>query len=371
MTDKLSIIQFTPGENPIIIPPGENVIMTSRYKAAVIGCGARSSMHIKAYEHIDKGQVMACCDIEKTKADERAEEFGIKAYYDAAEMIERERPDMIHITTPPTARVDLLSIASENGVPACTVEKPLATGVEDWRQLQELEKQSATKIAVCHQFRWHEDFRKCQDALNTGRLGDVLLIDISAGMNVSGQGTHVLNYGFSLNRESPITDVFAAASGVEGMTGYHPGPDSTAGYLKYKNGVRGLWNNGPTSPRCGDPATDYQHVRLAAYATRGRVLWEEFGKWEIVGPDEARSGTFGGSETWVEANLRAQAAFHNAVFDWIEDDSFLPGTNLRQSLHEWEVILALYSSALERRPIALETHNPPVDLFDRLKSALT
>ena len=344
--------------------------MADQYKVAVIGCGGRSSMHISAYQFIDRGRVVACCDIEKAKADERAAEFDIKAYYDAAEMIIREKPDLIHITTQPTARVNLLSLASENAVPACTVEKPLATGVVDWHELQALERSGGTKIAVCHQFRWHETLKKCQDALKSGGLGDVLFLDISAGMNVSGQGTHVLNYGFSLNGESPVTDVFAAASGGEGMTGYHPGPDSTSGYLKYHNGVRGLWNNGPTSPRCGDSTTDYQHVRLAAYAERGRVLWEEFGKWEIVGPDGTQTGTFGGSEAWVDGNLRAQAEFHNAMFDWIEDDASIPGTNLKQSLHEWEVILALYLSALDRTPVSLDTFDPPEDLFDRLKSAL-
>ena len=344
--------------------------MAEQYNVAVIGCGGRSSMHIEAYEHIERGRVTACCDIDKPKADERAAEFGIEAYSDAAEMIAKEKPDLIHITTPPTARVNLLSLASENRVPACTVEKPLATGVADWRELQALGRNTATKIAVCHQFRWHEDFVKCQDALKSGELGKVIFLDISAGMNVSGQGTHVLNYGFSLNGESPITDVFAAASGVEGMTGYHPGPDNTAGYLSYKNGVRGLWNNGPTSPRCGDPATDYQHVRLAAYAERGRILWEEFGKWEIVGPKGTQSGDFGGSDTWRDANLRAQAAFHNAMFDWMEDDAKVAGTHLEQSLHEWEAILALYSSALDRKPIALEGFTPPVDLFDRLKATL-
>lgn len=344
--------------------------MDGKYKVAVIGCGKRGSMHIDAYQHIGRGQVVACCDIAKEMADERAAEFGIKPYYDAGEMIIQEKPDLIHITTPPTARVNLLTLAAENGVPACTVEKPLATGVKDWRELQALEGKAETKIAVCHQFRWHVDFMKCQDALKRGELGKVLFLDISAGMNVSGQGTHVLNYGFSLNGESPVTEVFATAHGDEGMTGYHPGPDTTVGYLKYENGVRGLWNNGETAPMCGDPETTYQHVRLAAYAERGRVLWEEFGKWEIVGTGIDDSGDFGGRETWMDNNLRAQATFHNAMFDWMEDGKKVPGTNLRQSLHEWEVILALYLSALERRPISLSTFDPPVDLFNRLKAAL-
>ena len=134
--------------------------------------------------------------------------------------------------------------------------------------------------------------------------------------------------------------------------------------------VRGLWNSGSTAPRCGDTETDYQQVRLAAYPGRGRVLWEEFGKWEIVGPGRNESGTFAGSDAWVENNLKAQAAFHNAMFDCVEDDAKVPGTNFRHSLHEWEATLALYLSALERRPVDLRDFDPPVGLFDRLTAAL-
>ena len=49
--------------------------MAKQYKVALIGCGARSSMHINAYQFLDRGQVVACCDIDREKADERAEEF--------------------------------------------------------------------------------------------------------------------------------------------------------------------------------------------------------------------------------------------------------------------------------------------------------
>ena len=327
-------------------------------------------MHTRAYDHITRGEVIACCDIIEERADKLAGETGATPYVDSEEMIAREKPELIHIATPPTVRANLLKIAADGGVPACTVEKPLATGVEDWHELQAIEKSGKTKIAVCHQFRWHEQFVKCQEALTSGELGEVLFLDISAGMNISGQGTHVLNYGFSLNNESPVVRVFGAAFGAEGMAGYHPGPDTTAGYLLYKNGVRGFWNNGSTAPQCGDPNTEYQHVRLAAYAEKGRVLWEEFGKWEISSPRGVESGTFGGNDTWLDANLRAQARFHNAMFDWIEDDTKIPGTNLLQSLHEWEVVLALYASALDRKPVELDGFDPPPDLFSRLKIAL-
>jgi predicted dehydrogenase len=342
----------------------------SRFKAGVIGCGARGKAHIEAYRLIPQAKVAACCDVIEEKADALARRFGLKAYQDAEAMLREQKLDLLHITTPPDVRLDLLSLASEHGIPACTVEKPLAKGVEDWKALCKLEANSGTKIAVCHQFRWYPDFLKCREAVRSGTLGKVLFLDLSAGMNIAGQGTHILNYSFALNEESPVVAVFGAAAGDEGMKGYHPGPDTTAGYLAYANGVRALWNNGETAPKVGDPDTDWQHVRLAAYAEKGRVLWEEFGKWEIVSPDGREGAAFAGADAWAENNLRAQAGFHQAMLEWMDNDALVPGTHFAQSLHEWKVVLALYASALERRPITLSEFDPPTDLLGRLKTAL-
>ncbi len=342
----------------------------AKYRAVVIGCGGRGGAHVRAYPLIDDAEVVACADIDAERADKFAGKFDIKAYSDVAKMLDAEKPDLVHITTPPTARVDVMTLVSERGVAACTVEKPLATGASDWRELVALERSSKTRFAVCHQFRWHEHLSKCREALASGELGEVRFIEISAGMNISGQGTHVLNYGMSLNGDSRVTHVFGGASGTEGLDNYHPAPDSTTGYLAFENGVRASWTNGPLAPRVGDPERACQHVRAAAYADRGRVEWREFAEWAIVAPGREERGDFGGLDTWRENNVKAQAAFHKAMLAWIEDASEVPGTNLAQSLHEWQTVLALYASAIERAPIELATFDPPDDIMQRLAEAL-
>jgi len=45
--------------------------------------------------------------------------------------------------------------------------------------------------------------------------------------------------------------------------------------------------------------------------------------------------------------------------------------NFKQSLHEWAVVLALYASTVERRPVELAWFDPPEDLFDRLATVLS
>ena len=36
---------------------------TPRYKAALIGCGNRSRMHVRSYEHVQDAVMTACCDL--------------------------------------------------------------------------------------------------------------------------------------------------------------------------------------------------------------------------------------------------------------------------------------------------------------------
>ena len=188
-------------------------------------------------------------------------------------------------------------------------------------------------------------------------------------MNVSNQGTHALNYVMSLNGDARVETVFGAASGMSGSDPTHPAPDTSVGYLLFENGVRCLWHHGTTAPLIGDPATTYQHVRIAAYAELGRVLYEEFRNWEIVSPDGTERGHVG--DTWAANNLLAQAGLTHATLGWLEDETALPGTDLNQSLHEFKALLALYASSLQRRPIELAAFEPEDGLFEQLDAALS
>lgn len=337
----------------------------SEYKAVVISCAGRGKAHLQAYEMIDNARAVACCDVREDRRQALADELGIPGYADAAEMIRAEKPDIVHIATGPTTRVELLRLVSELGVPLCTVEKPIAVNVPDWRALTEIEKLSKTKFAICHQFRWQPHLVACQNAVASGALGRVRFLDISAGMNITGQGTHTLNYGMSVIGDPRVTRVFGNIHGWDTGDITHPAPTASEAYLTFDNGVRGLWTSGPVSPRYGDPKTDWQHVHVSAYADKGRVEWQEFGKWEIVAPDGERRGTCADDGGWAHNNLVAQAAFHKAMFAWLTDDAAAPGTNLNQSLHECAVVLALYQSAVEGRMIEMVEFDPPDDLVKR------
>ena len=339
------------------------------YRSAIVGCGPMARWHAKTYKLISRAKLVACCDPDAERRQSYAEEFGIAPYADVGDMVTREKPDLVHVVTPPNVRVGPMQTISDNGVPASIVEKPIACEVNDWKKLCELEGKTKTKFAVCHQFRWHRNLTRCREALNSGKLGKLLFLDFSAGMNISGQGTHIIDWAMSLNQDARIVRVFGAASGVRAMTGYHPGPDTTVAQIVFANGVWGMWNNGFTAPKIVDDSAEYKHCRVAAYAERGHTLWEEFGKWEIVSSDRVESGKVADVSEWEEGNHLAQAGLINAMFDWLEDDSKPAGTNLERALHQWNAVLGLYASALLRKPIDIP-FDPPGDLFLKMAKVL-
>ena len=347
----------------------ENV--AGRYRVAVVGAGSRAANHIACYEEIPEARVVAVADRTGRRSPTVAAQYGLRAYQDVREMLERERPHLVHVVTGPQGRVDLMEQVAAAGVPLCTVEKPVAVGVQDYNRLRVLLGSTSTRFAVAHQFSWHPTYVRLHQAILAGEVGAARWLDMSAGMSVTGQGTHILHYGMEWNGGSPVSRVFGAASGWDGADADHPGPQATEAELEFSNGARGMWVTGAAAPRVGRWPTVWQHVRVALYGQRGYAGWEEFGDAELSGEHQSLRSAFGGMETWRGQNLKAQAGFHRAMLHWLDNPREPPSTALEASLHEWKVVLALYESALTRRIVEVTAFEPEPDLVMKLMAALT
>ena len=344
----------------------------AKYRTAIIGCGGRAYGHANAYRHVYLGELVACANRSNTARREKfAETFSITGYADAEQMIRSEQPDLVHLVTMPDQWRELMPMVSELGVPACIVEKPIACSVEDWRFLSELEAQTATKFGVGKQFRWHPGLASCQRGVRNDELGRVRFLDFSCRMNLAAQGTHIIDWAMSLNEDSPIVRVFGTVSGTESFDSDYPAPDTSACQVLFENGVHGFWNTGWTAPRVVDDEAIHKHCRVAAYTENGHVLFEEFGRWEVVSPKLAEYPIFPATpETWRTSNDRAQASLTTAMFYWLEDDTRPVGTNLKLALHQFNAVLGIYASTISRQPIDIP-FDPPDDLDTQLRETLT
>ena len=342
----------------------------SKYRSAIIGCGGRAYSHANAYQQISQGELVACANRSDVARREKfSETFGITGYADAEQMLRTEQPDLVHLVTMPDQWRELMSMVSELRVPACLVEKPIACGVEDWRFLCELEARSCTKFGVGKQFRWHPGLLDCRAAVEAGKLGEIRLLDFSCGMNLTAQGTHIIDWAMSLNGDSPIVRVFGTASGAALLDSDYPAPDTTSCQVLFENGVYGYWNTGFTSPRVMDDDAVYKHCRVAAYGEKGHTLFEEFGRYEIT-TSELIETVVQTPDSCRANNDLAQARLTQAMFDWIEDDNSAVETNLKLALHQFNAVLGIYASAISCKPIDLP-FEPPVDLDSQLRDVLS
>lgn len=165
--------------------------MYKKVRVALIGCGQISDAHLGELAHISEAKVVAVCDLEPLLAEDTAERFGVGAWYDDyKKMIEEQRPDVVHLTTPPHTHLELGSYLLEHG---CNlyIEKPFCTSKEETLRL--IEKAKSNNVLICAGFSQTEDIvtRRFRSFVDSGRLGDVVHIESYYGNSMDGNFSRV------------------------------------------------------------------------------------------------------------------------------------------------------------------------------------
>jgi len=320
------------------------------FKSCCLGCGGRARGHADAYRFVRKGRLEAVCDMNEERLRPFAEQWKIpRAYTNLDEMLETEKPDLLHIVTQPQLRVELLSLACQHEVPAVLVEKPLCLDADDFNAITKLGESTKTRICVNHQLRFHPQTLRFLGLVRGGAIGDIRLIDASARLGQAGQGTHILNLVFAYADCMRPTSVLAQASGAtKWLSGNHPCPDMTVSEIEFDNGVRAIFSCGANGPVCGDPSVDHMHKRIAVYGTQGFVHWM-MNAWELGTEGSCQSG----EKSYREEDVQGQAAMTDAIFTWLEDETTPHPNRLEVSLAESNTVLGIYKSAVERRRVSL------------------
>lgn len=337
------------------------------FKCAFLGCGPRARRHASAYENVERGEMAAICDLDQQRLHDFGDEFGVTARYtDVHEMLDTERPDVLHIVTLPSLRVELMSIAAQHEVPAAIVEKPIALQGEDFRDIRDLESRSKTQFCVNTQLHFHARNLELKRDVAEGRIGEIRFIDASARSTPLDQGVHVLELAHSYNGFEPISSVFGQVSDGTELDSRQPSPGMAAATINFTNGVPALLLCGACAPTATERTESrYAHKRIAVYGTDGFIQWT-MGGWErrtVEGGYESGSHDYG-----TEDDL-AQARLTEAVFDWLLDDSKPHPTRLDRSLAQFNAILGIYVSALHAQPVELP-FDPPDGLLASLRAHL-
>jgi predicted dehydrogenase len=118
-----------------------------RIRTAVIGAGKMGTVHAKVYSQLPQSNLVAVVDTDIDKARKLARKYGGSAFAGSGDIL--DKVDAVTIATPTTAHYELAKFFIENGV-AVMIEKPLASDVDQGREIVELARNHGVVAAVGH-----------------------------------------------------------------------------------------------------------------------------------------------------------------------------------------------------------------------------
>lgn len=141
-------------------------------RAAIIGLGDISPIHLGAIAANPQIELAAACDIDPAAA-ERAPE-GATFYTSYEELAEHERIDCVHVCLPHYLHYPVSAFFARRGVNVFC-EKPLAVSVDQAQQFAQLEADHPeVHIGICLQNRLNETVEMLKGIIDGGKYGAVL-----------------------------------------------------------------------------------------------------------------------------------------------------------------------------------------------------
>ena len=140
-------------------------------KIGIVGCGKIADQHVDAIHRIPDCEVVALCDREPLMAKQLGERFGISACFsELSEMLEAERLDVVHITTPPQSHYSLAKQCLESGSHVY-LEKPFTITAGEAESLIRLAERRDLKITAGHNLQFTPETLEMRQLLAHGFLG--------------------------------------------------------------------------------------------------------------------------------------------------------------------------------------------------------
>jgi predicted dehydrogenase len=262
----------------------------SKIKIAVIGVGVMGSHHVKDIHALANTELVAVCDIDHARADRFAQEFGVPAFYNHHEMLEKIELDAVLIATPHYDHPPISMDAFERGIHVLT-EKPIAVHAKAAKEMKTAYEQAKEKypdlvFAAMFQQRTYGFWKKIKSLIEEGELGHLvrttwIITDWFRTQSYYDNGGWRATWkgeggGVLLNQCPHNLDLYQwfvgmpqRVAGFASIGKYHniEVEDDVTGYLEYENGMVGHI----ITSTAESPGTN----RLEIIGEKGKLIFED------------------------------------------------------------------------------------------------
>lgn len=152
------------------------------------------SSHAGAYLASPNVEIVAGADPDITRLNrfsKRCPQAGI--YQDYGEMLNDNRLDIVSICSPTASHFEILSRVTDSDTRAIFCEKPIASRIEDARQMVDICQAKSIILAVNHTRRWDQRYRHVKEYIDQGKIGVIRSIIGNYSDKVFMVGTHLID----------------------------------------------------------------------------------------------------------------------------------------------------------------------------------
>ena len=342
-----------------------------KYKVAQAGCGDRGKVHIKGFlANSDRFEIVGLCDLDEGKAKDAAEQFNIDAplFMDAQEMLKKTQPDIFCFVTPPKIRLELVELGAKYGVSGILLEKPMATSLNEARAIRDICEKEGIKLTVCHQHKYLPSMQKLKKAVDSGQIGGIKKIHVNTRAWAAELGTHYMDYALWAVDGAHAKWVAGHINGKSKLNSSHPSPDYVSAVISLENGARIYFESGYLCEQNLSDDEFWLDDRLTVIGEKGFAWAEANGAWKIIEPVEGiLSGQFA---EWISYMDYMQAEYIKDFALWMDDDANVHPCNVNISCHGYEILEAVYQSALDNTRVDIPIDVASGDLLKRMDSEL-
>jgi 2-alkyl-3-oxoalkanoate reductase len=156
---------------------------TANIRAALVGCGRISAVHIAVLKSLPGVDLAAVCDLNEQAAREQAARNNIPGVYtDMEKMMNEVHPDVVHLLTPPQTHVFLATIAAKHHA-HMYIEKPLASSEADARCIVEAAEKAGVHVCPGHSLLFDPTFLQACRRIRSGEIGEIVSIRAEHGFS--------------------------------------------------------------------------------------------------------------------------------------------------------------------------------------------
>ncbi|HWK89209.1 MAG TPA: Gfo/Idh/MocA family oxidoreductase, partial [Longimicrobium sp.] len=339
-----------------------------KVRFALVGCGRISAKHVEAVRaHGERAELVAVCDTDPQALERAAGETGAAGFRSLQQLLSGSDADAVILATPSGLHAEQGIQVAQSGRHVVS-EKPMATRWQDGKRLVQACDQEGVHLFVVKQNRRNRTLQPLKRAVEKRRFGRIYMVNVNVLWNrpqeyydaARWRGTWEFDGGAFMNQASHYVDLLDWLIGpVESVHAFTATlarniqvEDTGVVNVRWRSGALGSMSvTMLTYPRnlegsitvIGEKGT----VRV------GGVAVNEIQHWEFAEPDEEDDALV------QEVSYQTTSVYgfgHPLYYDNVISSlrgQAKPETDGREGLRSLELLVGIYQSARDARPVSL------------------